>query len=277
MEGSWAKSDIHVIYPNSQTDDPQFRDNINYMENILKLALKNSGAKYTLSTVSIGNISEKRSNMYLKEKRYNVHWMMTSSENEKELIPVKIPLFKGLIGWRIFIIRRSDEQYFSKITNTQDLAQLKAGLGHSWPDVTILRHSNFNISPMYSAVGRYTFLTQKRCDYFPRSIIEIWNEVDQITDKSLVIEKTIALRYPAAYYFFVSPNEEPIANAIQAGLKKIIKTGEFEQIFNKRFNKLIAKSNLKNRRIFQIENPLFRNDSMLNDPTLWFNPSEYVH
>lgn len=266
---------LRIVYPEDERYNPETHVNIRYMRKMLKLALKKSGYTYEILSVPISTISENRSHLYLKEKRYNVHWMMTSKFHEKELIPVRIPLYKGLIGWRLLFIKATEEGLFARISNIEELKVLRAGLGHDWPDVGIMKNSGFKISPLFSADGRYNFLNLGRCDYFPRSITEIWNEHESAQENNIIVEKTIALHYSAAYYFFVAPGETEIANAITRGLHNAIRDGEFEKIFIERFHIDITKSNLKKRKLFKISNPLFDKTNVAAREQLWFQPNNY--
>jgi len=264
------KKPLRVVYP-----APGNSSNGQYIEKLLKMALDKSGYAYTLHTKVTGVISEQRSHAYLKVKSYNVHWMMTSEVHEAELIPVRVPLYKGLIGWRIFHIRNTDQAFFARISNINELKRLGAGLGHNWPDTTILKNAGFNVIPMFFSDGRYEFLKLGRCDYFPRSIIEIWEEHEIAKESNIIIESTLALHYPAAYYFFVSPDETALAQAISEGLNKVIDAGEFEQHFHRHFLSTISRANVKDRRVFEVDNPLFSNSTVLQNEKLWFKPEQY--
>jgi hypothetical protein len=70
---------------------------------LMRLALDKSGADYKMIPYSITPITESRSEYNLKHNRYNIHWLHASPKRESDLIPIRIPLFKGLSGWRIFL------------------------------------------------------------------------------------------------------------------------------------------------------------------------------
>ncbi|MCX4029761.1 hypothetical protein H0A36_18915 [Endozoicomonas sp. SM1973] len=50
-------------------------------------------------------------------RQLDVVWSMTSIERETLFTPVRIPLLKGLLGHRIFIIRNGEEQRFEGIVS----------------------------------------------------------------------------------------------------------------------------------------------------------------
>lgn len=266
---------LQVTYPEVVPGSSENQANTQYLESLLKLALHKSGYKVNMRGVSVGSVSERRSHNYLRAKRYNVHWLMSSPLHEKELIPIKVPLFKGLIGWRIFFIRKGDEKQFETLEGLEQLKQLLAGVAHDWPDKGIMQRIGFNVMPMYSNQGRFDFLNRGRSDYISRSMIEIWNEEPEAVQSKVVVEKTLALHYPAAYYFFVSPGEDELASAIRMGLYTAINDGDFELLFKERFMKDIIKSDIKRRRVFEIENRLFIKSNELQNNELWFDPNNY--
>ena len=92
---------------------------------------------------------------------------MTSKEREEAMLPIRIPIYKGLYGYRIFIINRSDQEKFAKIKTREELQTLWAGLGHDWPDLEILKFNGFNTVAGANYRGLFAMLQEGRFDYFP--------------------------------------------------------------------------------------------------------------
>lgn len=65
-------------------------------------------------------------------KSIDLLWAGSSAELDKKLLAVRIPLLKGLLGHRIFIIRDGDQPLFDPINTLGDLKKLKAGMGRFW-------------------------------------------------------------------------------------------------------------------------------------------------
>ncbi len=65
----------------------------------------------------------------MQGEHVDVVWTMTSRKREKQLLPIRIPLLKGLQGYRIFIINENDNEKFNKISTLEDLRELVAGQG----------------------------------------------------------------------------------------------------------------------------------------------------
>jgi hypothetical protein len=132
-------------------------------------------------------------------------WSMTTDAREKQLIPIRIPIDKGLIGWRISLITEKNRQAFAKIRKIDDLKPYTAGQGNSWPDVAILRANHLPVLTSTGYDSLFTMLAGERFDYFPRSIFEIWNELRSHSEQAIEVEQNFILYYPSAYYFFITP------------------------------------------------------------------------
>jgi hypothetical protein len=80
------------------------------------------------------------------DKEMDVVWALTNQEREKTLLPVRIPIDRGLIGWRLLLIKATNEALFNNITSAEQLSKLVAGQGHDWPDVEVLRANHLTVS-----------------------------------------------------------------------------------------------------------------------------------
>lgn len=265
-------ADLNVRYPEDNAADNERAASGRYVRALLKLAIRYSDKPHELQPVTVGTIPESRSQLYLKSGRYDVHWLMTSAENEAQLLPVRIPIYKGLIGWRLFFIKSGDSTHFSKSMSATSLKGLRACLGHDWPDVQILKNAGYSIATPVSNAHIYDVLQQGRCDYFPRSVLEVWNEYGAARKRNLMVEPHLAMRYPAAYYFFVSPNKPGLAKSLEQGLRAAIDNGSFDTLFYKYFYSDIARAHLSHRNVITVENALFH--EQLHDSEykkLWFD------
>jgi len=143
---------------------------------------------------------------------------MTSVAHEQEALPIRIPLLKGLLGYRVMVVRRADEQKIAAIENLSELKALTAVQGFGWVDVQILEANHFKVeaSAWYQSI--YKSLAAGYYDYYPRSILEAWSELDQRPNPALVIDKKHLLYYPTAIYFFVNKNNGKLAERLSYGL-----------------------------------------------------------
>ena len=83
-----------------------------YPVKVLELALKKSGVSYNAAPLQY-QMPQGRALMELaKDGELNVVWSITSNERERDLLPVRIPIDKGLYGWRLFLVNQVDVPKF---------------------------------------------------------------------------------------------------------------------------------------------------------------------
>jgi hypothetical protein len=83
-------------------------------------------------------MDQKRAFEFLRNGELDVLWSMTSKDRKQKALPVRIPLLRGLLGYRMFIICQRDQQRFSNITTLSQLQYLTAGQGPHWADTKTL-------------------------------------------------------------------------------------------------------------------------------------------
>ena len=260
-----------IRYPRLST---QLDPHSDYILEVLKLAIKTSGQPYQLQA-SEAPMQQARGIYELSSAQGNVDilWTMSTDEREAQLIPIRIPIDKGLIGWRIALLTAANANIFKDVKNLKDLAAFSAGQELDWPDGPILKSNGLPVKTSASYEPLFNMLKAGRFDYFPRSVFEVQVELDGRPGQQLVIDRHIALYYPSALYFFVSPREPKMAEDIQNGLEEMIKNGSFEKIFQRYQQASIKNANLKSRTIITLRNPLLSPEKMpLNRPELWFKP-----
>lgn len=265
-----SDSVLEVSYPISKS--VYFSQRRKYFVELLELALTKSGQPFQLNTVLLPQMSENRSNKYLQAGRYDVHWLMTNNNHEADLLPVRIPLYKGLIGWRLMLIHKDNQKEFASIDSLAKLKEKKAVHGLGWPDTNILVINDFNLRTSLDWLSLYRLLESKQADYFPRGVVEITNEINNLANDDIVIEEHLALRYYAAYYFFVHQDNQQLAHLLERGLNLAIEDGSFDALFNRYFATAIASADLNQRLTLHINNPLLPAKTPLKRKELWFAP-----
>ncbi|MDP1340920.1 hypothetical protein, partial [Klebsiella variicola] len=70
------------------------------------------------------------------------------------LLTVRIPIDRGLMGWRLLLVRRSELAQWDQVRHLDDLRRRIAGQGHDWPDTAILRANGLQVgtSSVYEAL-----------------------------------------------------------------------------------------------------------------------------
>jgi hypothetical protein len=211
----------------------------------------------------------------VQDKSNNVLWTMTNIEREQSMRAIRVPLLKGLIGYRLLVIRKSDEARFAKINTKQELLALSAGQGMHWPDTQILRANQFKVREAMAKENLYKMLVAKRFDFFPRGATEVNLEADLIRSQNLIVEPHLILHYPAALYFFVNKKNTELAQRLEKGWAIVLKNGEFDKLFlsTERVKSALEILKEPNRKIIELENSLLPSDTPLDAPNYWVKPS----
>lgn len=244
-----------------------------YVLAALKLGLQKSGKPYQL--VPEAPMLQSRAILEAASPtgRIDLMWTMTTKEREARLLPIRIPVDKGLIGWRVPLLRTDRAELLERVESLADLRRWWAGQGHDWPDTAILQGNGLPVQTSDSYDTLFTMLVGGRFDYFPRSIMEIWNDIANRPGQPLVVDRHVVLHYPAAFYFFVSPRRPQLARDLQAGLERAIADGSFEALFQSHLGPFIERAQLRQRRVIELNNPLLDSSTLpLDRPEMWFRP-----
>jgi hypothetical protein len=242
-----------------------------YALELLQLALKHAGAHHTVKLTPIRMMQDRAVlEIGLDGGEVDIMATMTSKEREAKLLPIRIPLTKGLIGWRIPVVRADRLHQFDRVNSVADLARYRAVQGHDWPDLEILRHNGLPTHFVSSYDSLFNTLANGRVDYLPLSLLEAWSAIQQ--RPALAIADNIVLHYPAAIYYFVNPRNTALAEEVRRGLETCIADGSFDKLFNRHFAAAIRQARLEQRRIIELSNPYLPALTPLDRKELWFRP-----
>ena len=209
----------------------------------------------------------------LEQGTSDIFWAATSKEYESKIIPIRIPIFKGLLGHRIGVISADRQDDFAKITTLAQLKQVTMGQGVGWTDTAILNLAGFDITELPSIGRLYRMLSAKRFDMFPRGLMEPWEELSVYPSSGLAVERHIMIVYPLPAYIFVTPRKPELASIIESGLRLAIEDGEFDKLLfsNSVFVNALRNANADKRTIFHIPNPTLPSETPLHDKRLWLD------
>ena len=253
-------------------DDTRFDYATELLRKALEKTEKSDGA---FMMKPAGKMNVGRAFGFLEEGRIvNVGWSSPTIEREKKFIPILIPINKGLLGYRVFLIRQQDREKFSNIKTVEQLKKLKVGQGHVWNDVKVFKANDFKVVTGPEYEGLFDMLSAERFDYFSRGINEAPKEYDERKTRlpNLFIEESILLYYPWPKYFFTSKKTPELASRIERGLRMMITDGSFDKHFMAYHQKDIERVKLKDRKLFKIDNPLLPLSAPINNHELWFDP-----
>lgn len=257
---------VTIVYPGPLKPGDK---RTHYPAMLLELALSYSDTKYQIIFSESEMLQRRALTQLAQGEGIDVTASMTSHEREGVLLPIRIPIYKGLIGWRLALISQQAPVIFEPIRNLRQLQGLLAGQVHDWPDTQILKDNGIKVHAGSNYSGLFKMLSQRRIDYFPRSVVEIWSELEGREHQKLMVDPYVLIYYPTAYYFFVNKSNRVLADAIEKGLEQSIEDGSFDALFYRHHQDYLNRIELNSRRVIVLENTTLPEKTPLTRTNLW--------
>lgn len=181
----------------------------------------------------------------------------TSPEREKNLLPVAIPFDRGLLGFRVCLIREGDQHRFSGINSVSEFNRrgLLIGQGTHWPDRIILQANGLSVVNVPQFQTLFAMLRRSRFDCFLRGASEVLIDMEQQDMQGLTVETDLLIQYQMPSYLFVGPDNLALAQRLELGLRRAIESGAFDAYFNQHFRRAIDELRLYDRQFIVLQNP----------------------
>jgi hypothetical protein len=199
------------------------------------------------------------------------------ADYEQRLLPIRFPLDKGLLGYRVFLIRGEMQSKLDLVGGLDDLRRYSVGQGRDWGDVTILRAAGLKVVEGASYKGLFSMLAAGRFQLFSRSVVEVGEELarERPDHPELAIERHLMLYYPITRYFYVTRSHagDALARRISEGLERMLKNGQFDRMFEDFKSPFERQIGLRNRLLIRVANPLQTPETPLNRSELWYDPA----
>jgi hypothetical protein len=213
----------------------------------------------------------------LKGELVNLSGQVTSREWEQKLIPIRIPLDKGISCYRISLIDSRNQDLFSAVRTLDQLKGMALGSGRQWSLTASYKQAGLHVVEGTTSAGLHGMLAAGRFQYFPRAIDEAVHEQAAYVGAfpSLSVESSFALYVPSPRYFFLGGGERRLAQRLEYGMQMLIADGRFDQIFHEFYDGLIDKVGLRKRRVFKLDNPLLSPQTPLANKAYWYDPFEH--
>jgi len=262
-------ADDSVIRVNDSSDP-----NGPYSIKMIELALKHIDKKYKL-VVTKEPWSQIKIMEEVSNGKLDLFWNSSNAEKETLFNAVRICLYKGLLGNRIFIIHKDNQAKFNNIKTLEDLKGITIGQGKTWADTKILEANGLNVVKANKYESLFLMLDGGRFDAFSRGVHEPFGELASHPNlKDLTVEKHLMLVYRMPFYLFVSKDNKALAKDLEAGLNAAIADGSFDQVFfgDPSVQDVMAKADMKNRHAIFLDNPTLSKETPLDRKELWFDP-----
>ncbi|QRK81557.1 hypothetical protein JM642_12840 [Shewanella sp. LZH-2] len=232
-----------------------------YTYDLLTLIIEATNNDFGVASIQISDDIMSRNRIFrglLEGKTVNVIAEASNSQWDEQLIPIKIPIRKGIQGFRVFIIKKQNLSIMANINTLAQLMALDTGSGSQWSSKAAMQNAGFNVIESIQYDNLFNMLSMGRFVTFGRGINEAFKEVELFKSRypDLVVDNHILLHIPLATYYYVAPDQPRLASRIQEGLKRVIANGKFDELFYQRHCDFLLKSNINHRRVFKINNPL---------------------
>lgn len=95
-----------------------------YVIDLLSRSLKhNIHHEYELENYS-EKLTKQRLISEVDAKNIQIFWSASNTQLEEQFLPIRIPLYKGLFGHRVFLIRQDQQHKFNKIKSLNGLTEV---------------------------------------------------------------------------------------------------------------------------------------------------------
>jgi hypothetical protein len=255
-----------ILVPKVQGEKEQI------LYDILALSLSKSAPSITLSTLP-EVLNEAQLVSEVESENVDVMWSGGDKEKDERLQAVRIPVLKGLLGHRIFLIRERDKARFATIKTFEDLLQFEAGQGRFWGDTQILKSADIPTVTTIKYKNLFPMLEGGRFDYFPRALHEPFIEAENHKHLGLIVDSNVMLVYPYAMYFYVNKNNKRLHDLLYRGFEMAIEDGSYDELFfsNSMIQDVLTKANIAQRTVFRVGNPHLHPDTPLDRAEFWLD------
>lgn len=203
-------------------------------------------------------VAEARGLQMLDDRTVDVVFLSTTKGREAQFRPIRVPLLRGILGFRLLMIRQSSQEAFNDVETLEALrSHFVAGFNPQWADYDIYAANHILMVDTVRYETLFDMLANRRFDYIPRGVNEVWQELEYFGSiySNLRLEQQLGLYYPYPVYFFVHPEDDTLAERLARGLEIIGEDGRFEALFWKHHRDAIIRARASERRVFRLENP----------------------
>lgn len=243
-----------------------------YAIGALRVALAHTDTPYQLD-IRRDDLTQTRVIEEANLKRVDVIWLASDQASEDILEPVRFPLLKGLLGYRVCIIKPENQTKFSAINDRSALQSLTFGQGYGWPDVEILSSNQLQVITTSKYDNLFYMTEGGRFDGFPRGVLEPWLELKKHEHLDLAVDTHVLLVYKLPFYLFVAQDNAALAAELHQGFDRALATGAFDAYFysHEMIKGALQKAKLESRKAFYLNNPTLPSKTPLHRLEYWLN------
>ncbi len=247
-----------------------------YRWKLLELALAHSAAKDASDPVRLvpyaEDVTQNRGMQLLQSGAIDVIALGTNTERETLMLPIKVDILRGIVGFRVLVIRAADQGRIARMDAKAMREQLTYGLNSQWADLPVMQANGFKVETSSSYENLFGMLTAGRFDAFPRGLNEADRELGERRQSfpQLAVEQSKALFFPYPVYFWVRKDNAALAQRIERGLHAALNDGSFRRLFQTYHAAEIAKLATEKRQVIRLNNPTLPAGTPQPDTQWWW-------
>lgn len=269
LAGAWvARAETAPLLIRHALGQEQQAKVITYEQAVLRLLLDKtvpSHGPYQLQPSAV--VSQSRAFLQLASGELDVVSSMSTTARESQGIPMRVCLYRGLLGVRLPISLSSRSERFESVSSLAQAQAFKLAQVADWPDTQILHANGWHVERIPRLSTFPEMLKRERIDLFALGAIEVFPIVDAVPELTVLTQWLIA--YPSAYYFFVNPKRPELAQRLRQGWELVLADGSFAALFEQWVGPQLARAKLAERRWLVLRNPELPLATPLQDSRLW--------
>lgn len=221
-----------------------------YPLHLLEAALRASGPSGPVRVVDRMTDSRALIELSTPEGQVDVVVGMSSKERDERLLRVPVPMYKGLFGLRLLVVRRGEAVRWKSVRDLASLRSLELLQGAEWSDTRVLIANGLRVRTAANVPRLYEMLLRGEGDAFPRGATEACDEVVWQQQRVEVVPG-VMLRYHTDLFFYVRKGDVELAQQLEHGLLKLNQSGAFDRLLLDHHGDDLQKAGLRRR--FAIE------------------------
>lgn len=228
-----------------------------YNKKILELALDKTSSTYGPYELADSDDQLSQRDALKRLNSENIPYIvptMTDVNRERVFIPIRVPIYKGLFGIRLMLTQKRNN---ARVLDSNQVGNYSYGQGTQWPDTRILKQNDLNVVEMDEKSDLFEGARTGQFDFFPRAVVEIWEELEKESQGQLKVHPDFYFYYPTAIYFFVAKNMEGVklAKRIEEGLNIAVDDGSFDDLFAEYIEPFLIQAELGSKKMISLDNP----------------------
>lgn len=180
VSASYANDQFIINHSESELDN-----RYQYTYDLLTLVIEATKADFGEASLTVSDMIMSRNRIFraLKDgQTINVIAEASKLEWDEQLIPIRIPIRKGIQGFRIFIIKQENAAALANITTLAQLTSLNTGSGSQWSTKVALQLAGFNVVESTEYDNLFNMLSKGRFVTFAPVLMKFFKRLHYLNN-----------------------------------------------------------------------------------------------